>query len=138
MGWRSWVSVVGSSEHQRRPHGGRCLAVWWQRLAGWCWERGLLCGVLCWGRRRLQAPACELEAVHHLRQFLLRPFVTCCLLPSLLADCRILPSLRAGYRLSAEEIERLLDQLDPGNTGGWVGASAGIGAGTATALDLGL
>jgi len=31
------------------------------------------------------------------------------------------PACLTGYRLSPEELERLLDQLDPGNTGGWTG-----------------
>lgn len=38
-----------------------------------------------------------------------------------LADCRMPPaaSFGAGYKLRPQELERLLDQLDPGNTGGW-------------------
>jgi hypothetical protein len=50
MGWRSWVSVVGSSEHQRRPHGGAVpgsvVAVSGRLVLGtWAVVRGAVVGL---------------------------------------------------------------------------------------------
>ena len=37
-------------------------------------------------------------------------------------------ALPSGYKLTADELERLLDSLDPGNTGGWAALSVSVHA----------